>query len=371
MVHLDGARQRVAAQIPVLLFPAARPLLQARSAVRSRRPEPRMKHTQYRIDQDSPSIARAPAAPALAHLRLALRALLLGTLLAGCQPDLAGDGGGSGMFGLFKGKAAKLPSVVAPQLGAALKREAAFPAASPALPRAAYDHCKPTRVAGVPPASRFVGTDADVPSQSGWQVSAHGAQPPLALVNVSGLKPHLEVWELGTEAAPTFLRQRTLQVDPGQSSWGVWRVLDAACLPGDRLAIGMAYANPRAQHALYVYDIAGNAFAKIGDAVRDSSGGLPGRLFETWPVGPDSALVLWHSGEIRVKAEVYVRERDHFTLFSPRHPQGLELLTLGLDDGNVERWAMVGHTLWLQTVDARNIEKPTAFAWSLDLAKAL
>jgi hypothetical protein len=129
--------------------------------------------------------------------------------------------------------------------------------------------------------------------------------------------------------------------------------------------------NPRTRHALFLYDIAANAFHKVGDAVLDSSSGAPERMFETWPLAPDGAMVLWHSGEIRVKAEVYVRERDHLLLFSPRHPQGLEVLTLGLDDGNVERWAMVDHTLWLETVDARNIDKPAAFVWSLDLSKAL
>ncbi len=120
-----------------------------------------------------------------------------------------------------------------------------------------------------------------------------------------------------------------------------------------------------------MYDIARNTFQKIGDAVLDSSSGAPERMFETWPVGRDSAVVLWHSGEIRVKAEVYVRERDHLLLYSPRHPQGLEVLSLGLDDGNIERWTMVGQTLWIKTVDARNIDKPVAFVWSLDLAKAL
>lgn len=299
------------------------------------------------------------------------KVLMLGLIVAGCQPDLAGDGGSTGMFGLFKGKAAKLPSSVAPELGVTLKREAAFPASLPALAPAAYDHCTPTLIAGTPPRSRFVGTDVDETAAPGFRVAAHGALPALALVNISDLHSRLEIWELGTGAAPAFLRQRPLQIDPGQKTWGASRALDAGCLPGDRLAIGLYYADPRTQHALFVYDIAANAFRKIGDAVLDSSSGAPERMFETWPVTRDSAMVLWHTGQLRVRAEVYVRERDHLLLFSPRHPQGLEVLSLGLDDGNVERWAMVGHTLWIETVDARNIEKPVSFVWSLDLTKAL
>lgn len=299
------------------------------------------------------------------------KVLMLGLLVAGCQPDMAGDGGSTGMFGLFKGKAAKLPSVVAPELGVMLKREAAFPANPPGLPIPDYNHCTPVRVAGVPPQASFTGTEGDEATFSGFRVAAHAGQPPLALVNISGLKSRLEIWELSTDATPKFTRQRPLQIDPAQANWGASRALDVACLPGDRLAIGLYYANPRTQHAIFVYDIAANAFHKIGDAVLDSSTGVPERSFETWPVTPDSAMVLWHSGEVRVKAEVYVREHDHLLLFSPRHPQGLEVLSLGLDDGNIERWAMVGQTLWLETVDARNIAKPASFVWSLDLAKAL
>jgi hypothetical protein len=299
------------------------------------------------------------------------KGLLVAFVVAGCQPDQAGDGGSDGMFGLFKGKAAKLASTVAPEVGAALKREAAFPAQVPPLPAADYDHCKPLRIAGTPPQAKFVGEDFDGKTVSGYRVGAHAGKPPLALVNVSGLQSHLEIWELASDADPRFTHQRSLQLDPQQATWAATRALDAACLPGDRLAIGLFYANPRTQHALLTYDIAANTFRKIGDAVPDSSGGAPDRLFETWPVTRDAAMVLWHSGEVRVKAEVYVRERDHLLLFSPRFPQGLEVLNLGLDDGNVERWAMVGRTLWLETVDARRIEKPAAFVWSLDLSKVL
>jgi hypothetical protein len=289
------------------------------------------------------------------------KALMLGLIVAGCQPDLAGDGGSTGMFGLFKGKAARLQSIVAPEIGTSLKRETTFPDKPRSPVTAAYDHCQPVRVAGTPPRARFVGVDGEEATFSGYRVAAHAAQPALALVNISDLNSRLEIWELSGGDAPAFVRQRPLQIDAAQKSWGASRALDAACLPGDRLAIGLYYANPRTQHSLYVYDIARNTFQKIGDAVLDSSSGAPERMFETWPVGRDSAVVLWHSGEIRVKAEVYVRERDHLLLYSPRHPQGLEVLSLGLDDGNIERWTMVGQTLWIKTVDARNIDKPVAF----------
>jgi hypothetical protein len=203
---------------------------------------------------------------------------------------------------------------------------------------------------------------------SGFRVAAHASRPPLALVNISDLHSHLEIWELAADGTPSFVRQRTLQIDPEQAGWGASRALDVACLPGDRLAIGLYYADPRTRHALFIYDITANAFHKIGDAVPANGSGP---LFEVRPVGGDSAMVLWHAGEVRVQAEVYVHDHVHLMLVSPRHPQGLEVLALGLDDGNVERWALVGHTLWLDAIDARDMAKPAKFVWSLDLARVL
>lgn len=299
------------------------------------------------------------------------KVILLGPMIAGSPLSLAGNGGNTGMFGLFKPRVAPLPSVVATELGVKLKRETVFPAHPPALPQPGYDHCAPVRVRGVPPHASFTGDGGDEATSSGFRVAAHAGQPALALVNISDLISRLEIWELSAEATPAFTRQRMALMDPAQASWGAWRALDVACLPGDRLAIGLYYANPHTQHALFVYDITTQAFHKIGPAVLDSSTGVPERSFETWPVSAGSAMVLWHSGEVRVKAEVYVREHDHLMLFSPRHPQGIEVLSLGLDDGNIVRRAMVGQTLWIETVDARALDKPAHFVWSLDLTQAL
>ena len=276
------------------------------------------------------------------------------------------------MFGFFKGKPAALPSLVAPEVGASLRREKTFPGTPPQLAHAGYDHCTPLRAVGQPPQARFVGPDHDGPTVAAWRVAAHGGQPPLGIVNSSGETIRTAVWEITGDAdKPAFVRQRSLSIDPAQASWGGFKTLDLACLPGDRLVFGLYYLGPNTRHQVTVYDVARNSFRKLGEAVRDNSGGAPGRLFETWPLAPDTALVLWHSGDLRVQAEVYVREYDHLTLFSPRHPDGLEVLKLGLDDGNVERWTMVGHVLWLETVDARDIRKPAAFVWSLDLSKLL
>ena len=72
---------------------------------------------------------------------------------------------------------------------------------------------------------------------------------------------------------------------------------------------------------------------------------------------------------LAISAENYVYQDDHVVLFSLRHPQGLEILKLNIDNGNVRAWAVQGKSLWLQTLDRR--KKPVDFSWSLDLSKVL
>jgi hypothetical protein len=55
---------------------------------------------------------------------------------------------------------------------------------------------------------------------------------------------------------------------------------------------------------------------------------------------------------------------------SPRHPDGLEIARIGIDDGNVRGWRFSGHKLWLQTSDDRG-DAARRFVWSLDLTGVL
>lgn len=298
------------------------------------------------------------------------KAALFAAALAGCQPNQAADNGSEGMFGLFKNKAnAKVASVVAPEVGHPLKRETAFPTTIPPLPHADYNHCTPVAVVGRPPAVTFAkeGED-DGQTTTGFLVAGGAGSPPLAVVNTLTDNPKFEIWELESDQHPVLVKKRALEIDPEQGSWVQAGVADGACLPGRQMMMAVTYAAPMAREALYVYDIGSNRFRKIGRIAPDSSSGLPFRYFETWPAAPDAAMVLYHTDELRLKAEVYVRRYDHLVIYSPRYLQGLEVLKLSLDDGNVRRWAMVGKTLWLDTFDRRN---NASFIWSLDLSNVL
>jgi len=299
---------------------------------------------------------------------LLAKTMLIGLMVAGCQPNLAGDGGSSGMFGLFKRNTAKLPSIVASQLRATLQREPAWPAAAATVQES---QCRASRVDGTPPQARFVGAEFDGKTHTALRVASRPGLPALGIVNMGGDLRRPQFWELASDADPKFVRQVPAKLDPAESTWVSARVIEAGCLPGPLLALGVAYATSDTFQSVLVYDRASHATRKLADAVYDASSGHADSLLATRDAGPDRALLLFHTGELRLRAEVYLREYDHVQVFSPQHPQGVEVLKLGLDDGNVVDWMIVGKKLWLRTQDRRNDTQPANFIWSLDLSSVL
>ncbi len=296
------------------------------------------------------------------------KVMMLALIVAGCQPDLAGDGGSTGMFGLFKGKVARLPSTVAPELRATLKRETAWPGGVAA---ARDTRCAQARVDGTPPQAHFVAPEFDGSTRSALRIAARPGLPPLGIVNLGGDIRRPQFWELASDADPKFVRQVPVTLDPAQDKWVTARAIEAGCLPGPLVALGLAYATDDTFQSVVVYDRATRQVRKLADAVYDASSGHADSLLDTRDAGADRTLLLFHTGELRLRAEVYLREHDHIVVFSPRHPQGLEVLKLGLDDGNVVDWRLAGTTLWLHTQDRRNEKQPGKFFWSLDLAAVL
>lgn len=295
---------------------------------------------------------------------------LVATMLAACG-DASGDQKGGGMFGFLKGsKAAPAASRVAPEVGAALARQSTFPAAAGAAAVPAFGDCREAAIRGKPPAAAFVDTFVPGESVLGYRVGAQGGVPALGLFDVPGRQPRFEIWELGAGAAPAFVRARPVQLGEAQGRWAGYNLAAAACLPGRLLALAVHYADPGPKDALYVYDTSAAQFRLLGRIEADASR-LPLRYFDVLAAGTDAALLRYGSDGVRVAAEVYARGREHLLLFSPRHPQGLEVLDLALADGNVRRWGLVGKTLWLETEDIRTRGKPGGFVWSLDLSRVL
>lgn len=296
-----------------------------------------------------------------------LGAALVAGLLAGCQPARSNDGGNDNMvFGLFKKKFA---TTVSPDVGAPLKRETAFPRSFAASPAPAWPPLRNVSVDGPPPAGRLAQVRAEHPPAEAFVVETPG-QPPLAVVNTYGDDRRSQLWELDPRDPTRFASQRHVQFDAEQSKWIMYTSETVLALPAGRVLIQLRYHKPRTVDGLYLYDAAANRMRSLGEVEPDWSQGVPFRYVDSLQLKPDTLLVVHHTDKERLGPQRYVNHFDHLVLYSPRHPDGLEIVKLGLDDGNVRRWGLEGSRLWLQTADDRGAA-PVQHVWSLDLSRVL
>ena len=308
------------------------------------------------------------------HLRVAIRLsmsawLVLALTCSGCEANQSSEREGRGMFGLFgSGKSSRSTTTeVAAEVGAELVAASSFPAELPPLPLGDFGSCRKLAIDGVPPTARLVDEPIRGKTTTAYRIDNISGQPPLVLANIRGSDPRIDLWELGD--GERFALQRSLLLESAQPKWVGFLMRDAACLPQQRVLLAVSYTEPEPRDALYVYDIAGKMFTKLGRVDPDSR--YLHHFFEVRAIADDSAIAVYFSDVYRLGPERYLNQYNHLRLYSPRYPDGLALLKLGLDNGNIERWAIVGTTLWLDTVDARDARQPKKFMWSLDLSKVL
>jgi len=290
---------------------------------------------------------------------------LLAGILGGCGPAQSNEGGKSIMlFGLFK---SKYTTTVRPEVGGALKRESTFPTVStPPVP----PHLV-VRNAGIdapPPGGKLAkGPQEQPPPGEAFIIEASGSFPAVALVNTYGADLHTEFWEINGDR---FGKPRAATFDPNQAKWSMWSSRGVVPLPAGRVFFHLKYHDPIPRDGVFLYNIATDRVRSLGRISPDWWRGLPLRFVSSLQVRADAVLVRYSSEQERIGPQRYVNHFDHLVLFSPKHPDGLEIVKLGLDDGGVRGWGMVGSRLWLETSDER--EAPArAFVWSLDLGPAL
>lgn len=273
------------------------------------------------------------------------------------------------MFGLFGKKAAKAATTVAAEVGAQLQAQAALPPEFPPQAVLSFPACELAFFRNEPPKVEWVQEEEPGETSRAYRVPASNGAPALAFVRSHGDQRQLQLWELSGERSPAFVRQRPVTLEPAQQNWQGSFPQMVTCLPGGRVALAVGYEDPRPRDALYIYSPAANSFRSLGRIEPDTSNGPPFVPFETLNAAANAVLLAYHTGEIRLGPNNYVYQNDHLVLFSPRHPDGLEIVKLSIDDGNLSGWRMQGSTLWLQTVDKR--KKPREFIWSIDLGEVL
>ena len=268
------------------------------------------------------------------------------------------------IFGLFKRRHA---TTVHAAVGAELVRERALPDAfAPPVEPAWPAVCK-VSIDGPPPAGVLAGQCAGQPPAEAFVVPAAAGRPPLAIVNTYEMPRRCTLWELDAQAA-RFVRERPLAFDAKQSAWLMFSAASVLALPDDQVLIHLCARQPRVADLLFVHD--GAAPRLVAGIEPDASSGPPFGYVESLQVAPDAVLVLYRTGNERIGPQRYVNHHDHVLLFSPRHRDGVEILTLGIDDGAIRAWGMAGRTLWLEASDDRG-EAPRGSVWSLDLRRLL
>ncbi len=307
-----------------------------------------------------------PESPANTTRRRHVLLAGVAAVLGGCSPDGEAQSRSDGMFGLFKGS--REHSTVPASVGAQLVREQAYPAGL-AAPSLSYGRSTELAVAGTPPRARFEAQHESGRTARAFRIDTEGLAPVL-LLNADPDAPRIDAWELG--AGDSFVRQRPVALDPAQQQWAGHSVQQVQCLPARQQAVVVHYVPREARYGLFLHDAASGSFRRVADRLqRDTWKPLPASFIDVLPVTREAALLVYRTDAQRLAAETYVNTKEHVLLFSPAQPAGLEVLTLDVADGNIQRWAVRERKLYIEAVDPRQRGKPVTHRWSLDLSRVL
>lgn len=266
-------------------------------------------------------------------------------------------------------KRAKSNRMIHPQLGTDLRIEEAMPGAKPTDVHNPDCGSEMLTVTGIPPQARLTAPGQFADQHSGFLVRRGEGGIDLLFANVGEELPHIEIWKLAPGENVRFSERVPVTLDSAEATWVSSMVRSVACLPAGRIAIAVVYYAPQVTEGIYVYDSKSNVIRSLGITAPKQSDS--DNYFEYRRVGNGAALLLYYSGRKRAAAERYYNEYNHVWLFSARHPDGVEILRIGIDDGNVADWMVIRDMLWLQTEDARDIGSRKRKIWSLDLSPML
>jgi len=260
-------------------------------------------------------------------------------------------------------------TAVAAALGAGLHRHAAMPAGV----RAEDALVAPFQIDGDPaPGRPAAGSPAPAAPRDVFVVPGGLGLPAVALVNLRDPQPRIEWWALDGPAptgASTFARRVEPRWPPGDPAQG-WQVSQVVALPRLQGLVALRRdADPRTARLL-VLDLARGTLRDLGRAQPDPFVHAPVHI-AALRVAADAVAVRWHEGRIRLGRWGDVAAMARVVLFTPLERDGLELLRLSLDDGNILGWGLAGTTLWLDAVDGRLRPVPRRHVWSLELSQAL
>ena len=295
-----------------------------------------------------------------------------------CLYPLPSSSGIFDMFSFFTKKRPPAPTTVHPALGAQLVKEDNFPDIQQSSSSEDFPlRCQEVRVEGKQvffdsgPEGMHVGN-------TGYLVEGKDIQNPLIFIRNSNNGREKDVWfELWTvETNKNYILKNRLTIEefhpaPNPKTFFAIQVMAIGCLPNRQLLVAIDYSNPAAEFALYRFDIDRLSFAIIYDSV---SHNRQNKYFEQMHLDSENTLAIYYSGRTRQASELYFNYYNHILLFTPAHPEGIEILKLGIDIGNVKEWFVIDKKLFLKTSDGRDYirDKQARIGyWSLNLSQLL
>lgn len=269
------------------------------------------------------------------------------------------------MFSFFTKNKAEA-TVVHASIDAKLTKLSGYPS-NAYVPGSPSQICFKAKIQSAVPLTLTVENSYIETSQSAFVVNS--VSPPIALIN-NQENARFDVWEIESKNSLRPVKKvPTNDLSAQSKNWIHYSVVDVACLPEEGLLVAVNYYDPRSKIALYLYDTAKQSFNIFSDAQANAQD--LGKYFEQKDLNSDETLILYYSETRRKSAEIYHNYFNNIVLFSDKYPLGIEILKLGIDDGNVKDWQVMDKKLFLHSVDNRDHKDPKSYFWSLDLSKVL
>ena len=292
-------------------------------------------------------------------------------MLVGCGPcasnaNKTSNNADMSLFStLFKKKVPKAPSTVNPIVGAELVPIDSLPNLKKLDDTLNYGTVKTYKYSGKSPNIVFAeGRPVSISNAAYVAIPEDPTVKPVAFINIES-QMTFETWELNSDLSLNTLVD-TRNIHPNQAKWYQSLARNINYLPGgDRLILTISYSDPIRKTALYTYSTSNKKFHFISNNVRDNI--EIDQYYILYPISKDSTIVVYYSGRTRQSAEFYHNYYNHLLLFSPKYPDGLEFLKVGIDDGNIETLLLSDDVLYLETWDIREHGHPKQRFFSIDL----
>lgn len=285
---------------------------------------------------------------------------VIGSILVLCG---TAESGVLDMFSFFGSKKnEKTVTVINSKVGEELRREQRFPEDS--RREIPYGNCQQVEYSGSPPMLSFLYKKPEFASSSAYLVTDLPNKKNFVFINFDN---KIEVWSLNLESKKTEKLIDVGEVLQDQISFKRYAIVKAICLPNNRVLFAI---NTNRSHIwpLVVFDADSEKFIPLG--FTQGYGLRDQEYFVFNAISDNTAIAFYFSENVMQQLEFDLNYYNHIVLFSSEFKNGLEILKLGLDVGNIVKLTVDNSVLYMETLDARGFNEITEY-WSLNLNNLL